>query len=100
MLKHKKELEKMGVTVFLPAFDSRPDLDSLGICEHNKALIEKADAVHIFWDQRSMGTVFDFGMCFALGIPVKLIYMETKTFKKVMEGYVEKYPIMWIERDE
>jgi len=90
MLAHKAELEEQGHTVFIPAFDDFAGLDDLGVCEYNRALIEQADEVHAFWDQRSVGTIFDFGMCFALRKPMRIIYMETKTFRGVMEKYSTK----------
>ena len=87
MLKHKEKLESKGCTVLIPAFDSHPELDDLGVCEYNRSLIFKADEVHLFWDQRSSGTVFDFGMVFAMRKPFKIIYLEKKTFRGVMEKY-------------
>ena len=73
----------------LPRFDS-DDLNELEICEKNREMIEWADEVHIFWDQRSMGTVFDFGMCFALRKLVKVMYLEPKTMAGVMKKYEEE----------
>ena len=87
MLAWKRLREADGDTVSIPAFDDKPTLDDIGVCEYNRKLIEDADEVHLFWDQRSTGTIFDFGMCFALRKTVKIIYMETKTFKGVMEKY-------------
>ena len=87
MLVHKKQLEDAGIEVKIPAFDDHPDLDDYGVCKYNRELIECADEVHIFWDQRSLGTVFDFGMCFALRKKTQIIYLEKKTFKGVMEKY-------------
>ena len=81
---HKKELEAHKHYVKLPAFDDNPNLDSIGICEYNIKAIEWADEVHIFWDNRSVGTIFDFGMTFALRKPVRIIYLENKTLDKVM----------------
>ena len=84
---HQKQLEALGHTVKIPAFDSNPDLDELGVCDYNRRLIKWADEVHIIWDQRSMGTVFDFGMCFALRKPVIVVYLEPKTLGGVMLKY-------------
>lgn len=85
---HKTTLESSGdYEVTIPAFDDHKDLDELGVCEFNRAAIEWADEVHIIWDQRSVGTIFDFGMAFALRKPVHIIYMESKTFRGVMEKY-------------
>ena len=87
MLAHKKELEKRNHTVILPAFDDHPELNELEICEFNRKKIKEADEVHIFWDKRSMGTIFDFGMAFALRKKIKIVYLELKTFDGVMKRY-------------
>jgi len=87
---YKQVLESQGHTVSIPAFDSHPEMDELGVCEYNKSIIEQADEVHIFWDQRSVGTIFDFGMCFALNKPIRIIYLQTKTFSGLMEKYETK----------
>jgi len=85
-INHKFELEFQGHEVRIPVFDDCL-WDELKMCEHNRDLIEWADEVHVIWDQRSMGTVFDFGMCFALRKPIKIIYMESKTLRGLMEKY-------------
>ena len=90
MKRHKKLQMKQGHEVKIPAFDNHPELDDLGVCLHNLEKIKGADEVHMFWDQRSVGTVFDFGMCFALNKPLKIFYMEEKTFRGVMEKYANK----------
>lgn len=87
MLQHKEDLEKLGYEVKMPAFDDFPNLDDFGVCKYNRELIEWADEMHLFWDQRSVGLVFDFGMCFALRKKVRIIYMESKTLRGVMEKY-------------
>ena len=84
MEEHRKKLEAQKHHVKIPAFDDHPELDGLGVCKHNRALIEWADEVHIIWDRRSIGTIFDFGMAFALRKPVRIIYLEPKTFENVM----------------
>ena len=86
IMRHRSKLIREGHKVEIPAFDDH-ELDELGICEHNRALIEWADRVDIFWDQRSMGTIFDFCMAFALHKPIKLMYLEPKTFACVMRKY-------------
>jgi len=91
MLRHKEQLEHENkfVRVFMPAFDSS-SFDELQICLYNNARIKEADEIHVFWDQRSMGTLFDLGICFALSKPIKIIYLEKKTFANVMKMYEEK----------
>jgi len=84
---HASELRGQGHEVRIPAFDDHPDLDELGVCAFNREAIEWADRVDLIWDQRSTGTIFDFGMAFALRKPVHIVYIEPKTFKGVMEKY-------------
>ena len=84
---HKKKLERKGDTVRIPAFDDHKELDELGVCKYNRKLIKWADEVHVIWDRRSMGTIFDFGMAFALEKPIRIIYLEPKTFEGVMKKY-------------
>jgi len=86
---HAVRLIVQGHEVKAPAFDDFEGLDELGVCEYNRSIIEWAEEVHIFWDQRSMGTIFDFGMAFALRKPVKVVYLEKKTFAGVMKKYEE-----------
>jgi nucleoside 2-deoxyribosyltransferase len=86
----KADLESQGHEVKIPAFDDHKDLDDLGVCEYNRSLIEWADEVHMIWDRRSTGTIFDFGMTFALRKPFKIEYLEPKTFENVMKKYEVK----------
>ena len=78
--------------VRMPAFDEY-NLDELRICLHNIQDIRWADEVHIFWDQRSMGTVFDFGAAMALRKKIRIIYMNPKTFANVMRWYAN--PVLY-----
>ena len=87
MKKHAARMVLEGHEVTFPALNSRPDLNSLEICIYNMEQIESADRVDFFWDCRSPGALFDFGMIFALGIPLKIIYLESKTFMDVLRGY-------------
>jgi len=87
---HAKQMTWAGHIVKIPAFDDKYGFDELQLCEYNRGLIEWADEVHIIWDCRSVGTIFDFGMVFALHKPIKLIYLEKKTIAGVMKKYEEK----------
>ena len=82
-----ERLTNEGHTVCIPAFDSHPEFDDLGVCQYNKELIQKCDEVHLIWDGRSIGTIFDFGMVFYSGKPLVIEYIEEKTIKGVMEKY-------------
>jgi len=91
MLKYKDHLESEGHEVKIPAFDSHPEFSELQILEYNLGVVRWAERVDLFWDQRSFGTVFDFGMAFALGKPIRLVYIESKTFKNAMKQYEERH---------
>lgn len=84
---HAEKCRKQGHIVKIPAFDDTPNLDDLGLCKHNREIIEWADQIHIIWDNRSVGTVFDFGMTFALRKPIKMVYLEDKTISGCMLKY-------------
>jgi hypothetical protein len=87
---HALELWKNGYDVRIPAFDDHKELDELEVCEYNRTLIEKAEEVHIIWDQRSVGMIFDFGMAFALRKKIKIVYLEPKTLAGAMRKYEKK----------
>jgi hypothetical protein len=90
MTSYAIQLEEQQHEVKIPAFDNHADLNELGICEYNLSLIEWAERVDLFWDKRSMGTLFDFGMVFALRKPFRIVYLEPKTFMNLMKQYEEK----------
>jgi len=91
MAKYKDQLELEGHEVKIPAFDTHPEFNELQIFEYNLGVITWAERVDIFWDQRSFGMVFDFGMTFALDKPIKVVYLESKTFKNGMGQYEWKH---------
>ena len=86
----KTRLEKEGYEVRIPAFDDHKGFDEYDVCNYNRELIEWADVVYIIWDNRSQGSVFDFGMVFALRKPFVIEYIEPKTIAGVMRKYEEK----------
>lgn len=86
MVNHSWDLQKVGHEVRLPFFDDA-DMTELQISQANLANIKWADRVDIFWDQRSPGTVLDFGMVMALDKPIELVYLEPKTLTGVMKQY-------------
>ena len=88
---HANGLRGSGHEVYIPAFNSKPYLDELGIFTHNRELIEKSDEVHVIWDCRSNGTIFDLGMCFALRKPIKIIYLSTKSVLGFAKQYADTF---------
>jgi hypothetical protein len=89
MMEHKKGLESKGHNVSLPAFDNFSGMNEFQVCEYNRSKIEWSDEIHVIWDQRSIGTVFDLGMSFALGKTVKIIYLNEKTFPNFLRQYAD-----------
>ncbi len=91
MKEHRIKLmltDKTGLLeVRLPVLDQHHELDELGILTVNREMIELADEVHVLWDQRSLGTMFDFGMAFALRKPIKIVFLEPKTFTNALKQY-------------
>lgn len=85
----RDRLTNEGHVVRIPAFDDHQELDELGVCAYNRELIEWADEIHLIWDRRSTGTIFDFGMCFMARKPLVIEYLEPKTFEGVMRKYSE-----------
>lgn len=62
-----KKLEKQGCQVHWPSRDTdQKDPVGLQICKTNSQAILEADEVHIWFDPTSKGSVFDFGVYFAL----------------------------------
>ena len=86
---HIIKLEKKGIKVHYPPRDTN-QVDSIGfrICTDNMVAIELADEIHVFWNGKSKGSMFDLGMAFALGKKIKLINKlkstECKSFENVL----------------
>lgn len=87
MLQYKITLEAQGHEVEIPALDRFPGKSALWVCSYNRDKIEWADRVDVLWDQRTNGTLFDFGMVFMARKPIHIEYMQEKTWKGLMEEY-------------
>lgn len=85
-------LEQEGWTVHFPPRDTdQNDPDGYRICIDNMEAITVANAVHVIWDGKSQGCLFDLGMAFALGkrvIPVSLPEpSEGKSFQNMVRAW-------------
>src|SRR5271157_1797954 len=89
MKEHKALLEKDGHEVRMPVFDDPHYKNEYETCDQNRINILWADLIHIIWDARSIGTVFDVGMCFALQKPIKTIFINDKVFVNFVHQYEE-----------
>ena len=87
-----KRLEREGWTVHYPPRDTRQD-DTTGlmICERNLLAITHADAVHVIWDGKSQGCLFDLGIAFALYKPIIVVSLPEATEGKSFQNMVTKW---------
>ncbi len=83
MQDYVSNLEHKGHIVYYPARDNQyENTDSNGyiICEKNKYHILDSDEIHIFWDSKSQGSLFDLGVAFGSGKPLIIAnYDEVET---------------------
>ena len=89
------DLEASGLTVHWPARDTAQDDDiGLRICRDNCAAIAEADIVHVIWDGKSQGCLFDVGIAFALRkkiIPISLPEpTEGKSFQNMVRAWAQE----------
>jgi len=89
------KLESDGYTVHWPHRDTdQTDDVGLRICGDNRTAICNADVVHIVWDGKSQGCLFDLGMAFAESkkiIPIKLPEAtEHKSFQNMVMAWSEE----------
>lgn len=61
-----KKLELAGHRVHWPQRDTKQDDDAIGhrMCVDNRQAMLEADETHIWWNDTSLGSVFDLGMAF------------------------------------
>ena len=94
-----KGLEEKNWEVHYPPRDTNQD-DKIGIniCTENKHAILNADEIHIYWTDYSTGSLFDLGMSFLAGKPIKLINRDavkptdgTKSFNNVLRELDRRY---------
>lgn len=86
------ELEARGFAVHWPPRDTNQD-DSTGlrICTDNMQAIAEADVVHVIWDGKSQGCLFDLGVAFALKKKLEIVLIpaltEGKSFQNMMAAW-------------
>lgn len=85
-----ERLEGAGYTVHWPHRDTdQSDPVGLRICTDNRDAIMESDCVHVVWDGKSQGCLFDLGMAFAMGKPVIPLDLpppsEGKSFQNMIQ---------------
>lgn len=97
-----EKLEAKGITVHWPIRDTNQnDKTGFNICVENCKAIREADEVHIIWDGKSQGSMFDLGIVFCWWsifgtkkiVPVELpLPTEGKSFQNMI--------MEWSKRNE
>ncbi len=93
--KYVADLEKAGHKVHWPLRDTNQnDPIGLRICSDNREAILESGEIHIWWNKKSQGSLFDFGMAFAflaifrkkivLANPESVERTPTKSFNNVL----------------
>lgn len=86
------KLETQGYQVHWPARDTdQSDPTGLGICSDNAVAIESADVVHVIWDGKSQGVLFDLGVAFALKKRVVPISLPPETIERSFGNMVRDW---------
>lgn len=91
--KYVEQLEKVGFQVYWPARDT-DQVDHTGgvrICVDNYAAIKDSDVVHVLWDGKSQGVLFDLGIAFSLGKNITVLDApeptDGKSFQNMMRHW-------------
>lgn len=84
-----RALEDNGYDVHWPHRDTDQN-DDIGfrICRDNLEAMKESDVVHVVWDGKSQGCLFDLGMAFALGKPVVSLSLPAATSSKSFQNMV------------
>lgn len=88
-----KHLENDGWEVYWPLRDTE-QVDPTGglkICQDNMDAIAEADVVHIVWDGKSKGCLFDLGMAFSMAKKIIPLVMPALTSEKSFQNVVWRY---------
>lgn len=90
--KYVRWLEKNDFEVYWPATDTN-QVDDTGyrICQDNLDAMIDCDVVHFVWDGKSQGSLFDLGMAFALGKPLRVIKVPEETEGKSFQNMAKEW---------
>jgi len=79
--------------VYVPGIDTIQTGTEKEILEANRRALKDADECHVLWDLSSLGTIFDMGMAFGLGIPIYIVKTKTHHWTKFVVKREGKYLI-------
>jgi len=87
-------IEMRGDKIYYPTRDNifeKSDTIGYVICDTNKKAMADADVVHIFFDPKSKGSLFDLGMAFALNKKIFIANIveltEHKSFSNMVRAW-------------
>lgn len=87
-------LEAQGFEVHWPPRDTdQNDEVGLRICRDNMRAIAAADVVHVIWDGKSQGCLFDLGVAFALGKKIEPIIIPALSDGKSFQNMIAAWAI-------
>jgi hypothetical protein len=96
-----KALEDAGHRVFYPGRDTE-QVDATGgirICKDNHHSFRECYEIHVIFHPESQGTLFDLGLCFAMGKPLKVVNplepTAGKSFKNMILKWQEENPTLF-----
>ena len=84
---------KAEFNLYIP-YEQKQDCDGKEICERNRKALIDAEMVFVWWNPTSEGSIFDFGMLYALDKPVRVINdivrTPQKSYSNVLDDIREK----------
>ena len=91
-LKLKKEAINheltLGKSCYIPGRDTNQTQGD-DILKQNLEGMKGCREAHVIWDGQSMGTLFDMGMAYGLGIPIKpIILAQNRSWVNFFEGKI------------
>jgi hypothetical protein len=109
LMEYVERQEAEGIRMHYPDRDTNQEDPTGGyqICCDNSQAIFDADEVHIYWTEKSKGSLFDLGVAFnehrQKGKPVRLVnrdYVEQVAESQRAEGVPKSFEMMLLRLDE
>jgi len=97
------DLESQGNNVHLPHRDTNQEASGIEICSQNKEAIKKADEIHVFYSNKSEGTLFDLGVAFAMNKKIRVAknikYGLGKSFPRMIDEWEQQTMLYDMEKE-
>ena len=87
-----KKLEEAGFEVYWPYRDTKQeDPTGFQICVDNYAAIYNSNVVHVIWDGKSEGCLFDLGLAFACRKTIIPVSLPEETKGKSFQNMIREW---------